>query len=328
MAATKKTRGLGKGLDALFGNVEVPLSESSSHADEWKTKNVDIETDANRPQVNETNVQMQSGSKENSSGGIAYIDINQIKPNSKQPRKVFDEEKLEELAASIREHGLIQPVILRKAERGYEIVAGERRWRACRIIGIKEIPCIVKELSDEENMLLAIIENMQREDLNPIEEAEGLKQMIDTYGLTQEEVSRSVGKSRSYIANSLRLLKLPENIAQYLSEGKLSAGHAKALAGVEDEKMQLWLAEEIIKKELSVRQLEKMIREGKPKGRKAAIAKAKSADVKKVEDDLKNALGTRVVLNQNKKGNKGKIEIEFYSKEELERLIELLKGLD
>lgn len=328
MAATKKTRGLGKGLDALFGNVEVPLSESSSHADEWKTKNVDIETDANRPQVNETNVQMQSGSKENSSGGIAYIDINQIKPNSKQPRKVFDEEKLEELAASIREHGLIQPVILRKAERGYEIVAGERRWRACRIIGIKEIPCIVKELSDEENMLLAIIENMQREDLNPIEEAEGLKQMIDTYGLTQEEVSRSVGKSRPYIANSLRLLKLPENIAQYLSEGKLSAGHAKALAGVEDEKMQLWLAEEIIKKELSVRQLEKMIREGKPKGRKAAIAKAKSADVKKVEDDLKNALGTRVVLNQNKKGNKGKIEIEFYSKEELERLIELLKRLD
>lgn len=328
MAATKKTRGLGKGLDALFGNVEVPLSESSSHADEWKTKNVDIETDANRPQVNETNVQMQSGSKENSSGGIAYIDINQIKPNSKQPRKVFDEEKLEELAASIREHGLIQPVILRKAERGYEIVAGERRWRACRIIGIKEIPCIVKELSDEENMLLAIIENMQREDLNPIEEAEGLKQMIDTYGLTQEEVSRSVGKSRPYIANSLRLLKLPENIAQYLSEGKLSAGHAKALAGVEDEKMQLWLAEEIIKKELSVRQLEKMIREGKPKGRKAAIAKAKSADVKKVEDDLKNALGTRVVLNQNKKGNKGKIEIEFYSKEELERLIELLKRLN
>lgn len=328
MAATKKTRGLGKGLDALFGNVEVPLSESSSHADEWKTKNVDIETDTNRPQVNETNVQMQSGSKENSSGGIAYIDINQIKPNSKQPRKVFDEEKLEELAASIREHGLIQPVILRKAERGYEIVAGERRWRACRIIGIKEIPCIVKELSDEENMLLAIIENMQREDLNPIEEAEGLKQMIDTYGLTQEEVSRSVGKSRPYIANSLRLLKLSEDIAQYLSEGKLSAGHAKALAGVEDEKMQLWLAEEIIKKELSVRQLEKMIREGKPKGRKAAIAKAKSADVKKVEDDLKNALGTRVVLNQNKKGNKGKIEIEFYSKEELERLIELLKRLD
>lgn len=328
MAATKKTRGLGKGLDALFGNVEVPLSESSSHADEWKTKNVDIETDVNRPQVNETNVQMQNGSKENSSDGIAYIDINQIKPNSKQPRKVFDEEKLEELAASIREHGLIQPVILRKAERGYEIVTGERRWRACRIIGIKEIPCIVKELSDEENMLLAIIENMQREDLNPIEEAEGLKQMIDTYGLTQEEVSRSVGKSRPYIANSLRLLKLPENIAQYLSEGKLSAGHAKALAGVEDEKMQLWLAEEIIKKELSVRQLEKMIREGKPKGRKAAIAKAKSADVKKVEDDLKNALGTRVVLNQNKKGNKGKIEIEFYSKEELERLIELLKRLN
>lgn len=328
MATAKKTRGLGKGLDALFGNVEVPLSGSSDRAEEWKAKNPDVKMNADSLQVNETSIQIQEDEKNSGSGGIAYIDINQIKPNAKQPRKVFDEEKLEELAESIREHGLIQPVILRKAENGYEIVAGERRWRACRIIGIKEIPCIVKELSDEENMLLAIIENMQREDLNPIEEAEGLKQMIDTYGLTQEEVSRSVGKSRPYIANSLRLLKLPDKIVQHLSEGQLSAGHAKALAGVEDEMKQLRLAEDIIKKGLSVRQLEKMIREDKPKGRKTAITKAKNADVKRVEDDLKNALGTRVNLNQNKKGNKGKIEIEFYSKEELERLIELLKTLN
>lgn len=328
MATAKKARGLGKGLDALFGNVEVSLPEAVDHSDDRKAKNPDMSLNAENWQVNETNIQMQESGKKNISGEIEYIDINQIKPNSKQPRKIFDEEKLEELAASIKEHGLIQPVVLRKAERGYEIVAGERRWRACRIIGIKEIPCIVKELSDEENMLLAIIENMQREDLNPIEEAEGLKQMIDTYGLTQEEVSRSVGKSRPYIANSLRLLKLPEDIMRYLSEGQLSAGHAKALAGVDDEKMQLWFAEEIIKKGLSVRQLEKMIREGKPKRRVSAIAKGKDADVKKVEDDLKNALGTKVVLNQNKKGNKGKIEIEFYSKEELERLIELLKKLN
>lgn len=328
MATAKKARGLGKGLDALFGNVEVSLPEAVDHSDDRKAKNPDMGLNAENWQVNETNIQMQESGKKNISGEIEYIDINQIKPNSKQPRKIFDEEKLEELAASIKEHGLIQPVVLRKAERGYEIVAGERRWRACRIIGIKEIPCIVKELSDEENMLLAIIENMQREDLNPIEEAEGLKQMIDTYGLTQEEVSRSVGKSRPYIANSLRLLKLPEDIMRYLSEGQLSAGHAKALAGVDDEKMQLWFAEEIIKKGLSVRQLEKMIREGKPKRRVSAIAKGKDADVKKVEDDLKNALGTKVVLNQNKKGNKGKIEIEFYSKEELERLIELLKKLN
>lgn len=328
MATAKKARGLGKGLDALFGNVEVSLPEAVDHSDDRKAKNPDMSLNAENWQVNETNIQMQESGKKNISGEIEYIDINQIRPNSKQPRKIFDEEKLEELAASIKEHGLIQPVVLRKAERGYEIVAGERRWRACRIIGIKEIPCIVKELSDEENMLLAIIENMQREDLNPIEEAEGLKQMIDTYGLTQEEVSRSVGKSRPYIANSLRLLKLPEDIMRYLSEGQLSAGHAKALAGVDDEKMQLWFAEEIIKKGLSVRQLEKMIREGKPKRRVSAIAKGKDADVKKVEDDLKNALGTKVVLNQNKKGNKGKIEIEFYSKEELERLIELLKKLN
>lgn len=327
MAAPRKTRGLGKGLDALFGDVEVSLQKPADYQADERSDNGTMQVREADRQSENRGSQPQNAEQTAVPGGIEYIDINQIKPNSNQPRKVFDEEKLEELAASIKEHGLIQPVILRKAGKGYEIVAGERRWRASRIIGIKEIPCIVKELSDEENMLLAIIENMQREDLNPIEEAEGLKQMIDTYGLTQEEVSKSVGKSRPYIANSLRLLKLPEGIIQYLSEGQLSAGHAKVLAGVEDEKRQLQFAEETVKKGISVRQLEKMIREDKPKGRGKTASKGKDADVKKVEDDLKDALGTRVTLNQNKKGNKGKIEIEFYSREELERLIELLKKL-
>ena len=258
-------------------------------------------------------------------GGIAYININDIKPNSNQPRKTFDEEKLEDLAASIEEHGLIQPIVLRKSGKGYEIVAGERRWRAARKIGIKEVPCIVKELTDEENMLLAIIENMQREDLNPIEEAEGLRQMIDTYGLTQEQVSKSVGKSRPYIANCLRLLKLPATIVGYVADGELSAGHAKVIAGVEEEAKQVSLAEDTIKHAWSVRQLEKIIREEKPAARPAKKAAVKNANVKRVEEDLKEALGTKVTLNQ--KGNKGKIEIEFYSKEELERLIEMLKSV-
>ena len=258
-------------------------------------------------------------------GGIEYIDINNIKPNSNQPRKTFDEDKLAELAASIEEHGLIQPVVLRKADKGFEIVAGERRWRAARKIGIKEIPCIVKELTDEENMLLAIIENMQREDLNPIEEAEGIRQMIDTYGLTQEEVSKSVGKSRPYIANSLRLLRLPEAVRKYVEDGSLSTGHAKAIAAVSDEKKQVELAETAIKNGLSVRQLEKLAQQDKNGVRAKSRVKTKSADVKRVEEDLKNALGTRVTLNQ--KGKKGKIEIEFYSKDELERLIELLKSI-
>ena len=311
MAAPKKSRGLGKGLDALFGDAEVTLERTPA-------------------KVSEKNVAMEAGEKAEPKadpvvGGITYIDINDIKPNSNQPRKTFDEEKLEELAASIAEHGLIQPVVLRKAGKGYEIVAGERRWRAARKVGIKELPCIVKDLTDEENMLLAIIENMQREDLNPIEEAEGIKQMIDTYGLTQEQVSKSVGKSRPYIANCLRLLKLPEMIVGYLAEGELSTGHAKAIAGVEDEDRQIELAKDAVKNGWSVRQLEKMAREEKPAAKKPRKAAAKNANVKRVEEDLKEALGTKVTLNQ--KGNKGKIEIEFYSKEELERLIEMLKNV-
>lgn len=304
MAAPKKTRGLGKGLDALFGDAEVTIEK----------KPAKVET--------ATKAAPEKDKQEPAEGGIAYIDINDIKPNSNQPRKTFDEEKLDELAASISEHGLIQPVVLRKAGKGYEIVAGERRWRAARKAGIKELPCIVKELTDEENMLLAIIENMQREDLNPIEEAEGLRQMIDTYGLTQEQVSKSVGKSRPYIANCLRLLKLPKDVIDYVSAGELSAGHAKAIAGVDDEEKQVKLAKDVVKQGLSVRQLEKLIKEEKPAARPAKKSKAKNANVKRVEDDLKEALGTKVTLNQ--KGNKGKIEIEFYSKEELERLIEML----
>lgn len=312
MAASKKTRGLGKGLDALFGDAEVTLQSRA----EKNSKNEDEKTEDPKQKVDKN---------ERTGGGIDYIDINDIKPNSNQPRKTFDEDKLNELAASIEEHGLIQPLVLRKAEKGYEIVAGERRWRAARKIGIREIPCIVRELTDEENMLLAIIENMQREDLNPIEEAEGIRQMIDTYGLTQEEVSKSVGKSRPYIANSLRLLRLPETVRKYIEDGSLSTGHAKAIAAVSDEKKQIELAEVAIRDGLSVRQLEKLAQQDKSGVKTRSRVKQKTADVKRVEEDLKNALGTKVTLNQ--KGKKGKIEIEFYSKDELERLIELLKKL-
>ncbi|MDY2681006.1 MAG: ParB/RepB/Spo0J family partition protein [Lentihominibacter sp.] len=312
MAASKKTRGLGKGLDALFGDAEVTLQSRA----EKNSKNEDEKTEDPKQKVDKN---------ERTGGGIDYIDINDIKPNSNQPRKTFDEDKLNELAASIEEHGLIQPLVLRKAEKGYEIVAGERRWRAARKIGIREIPCIVRELTDEENMLLAIIENMQREDLNPIEEAEGIRQMIETYGLTQEEVSKSVGKSRPYIANSLRLLRLPETVRKYVEDGSLSTGHAKAIAAVSDEKKQIELAEVAIRDGLSVRQLEKLAQQDKSGVKTRSRVKQKTADVKRVEEDLKNALGTKVTLNQ--KGKKGKIEIEFYSKDELERLIELLKKL-
>ncbi len=311
MAAPKKAKGLGKGLDALFGDVEVTPVKSADKKESSKPAKAD--TTAKK-----------SDETEASQGGVLYIDINDIKPNTGQPRKHFDEEKLEELASSIQQHGLIQPIVLRKLKTGYEIVAGERRWRACRIVGLKEVPCIVKELTDEENMLLAIIENMQREDLNPIEEAEGLKQMIDTYGLTQEQVSYSVGKSRPYITNSLRLLKLPEEVRTLTASGEISVGHAKALAAVKDRDKQITLAKKTAKDGLSVRQIELMAKETKAPARKAPKVK-KSADEKKIEEDMKNALGTKV--NLNRKGKKGKIEIEFYSDEELERLIELITSL-
>lgn len=296
--AGAKNKGLGKGLEALFSNSEINMNEFSPESAEETEKQ-----------------------------GISFIDINDIKPNEKQPRKNFDEEKLEELASSIREHGLIQPVILRQASKGYEIVAGERRWRACRKAGFKEIPAIIKELTDEQNMLITIIENMQREDLDPIEEAEGLNQMITSFGMTQEEVSKSVGKSRPYITNALRLLKLPEIVRDFLSEGKLSAGHARAIAGISDEEKQIEIARYAVEQEISVREIEKLIKEGGLQKKKSSRRKIeKSADVRQVEEDLKQIMGTKVNLSQ--KGKKGRIEIEYYSREELERLIELLKTLN
>lgn len=296
MAAPKK-KGLGKGLDALFSSSEI------------NTQEIKI-----------------SNTEENTEKGISYININDIKPNKDQPRKTFDEEKIGELAESIKEHGLIQPVVLRKSGKGYEIVAGERRWRACRKAGLKEIPCIIKELTDEENMLIAIIENMQREDLNPIEEAEGISQMVTVFGMTQEQVSKSVGKSRPYITNVLRLLKLPQEVQAMVSDGQLSAGHARALAGLSSKKKQIELAEKIAAEGLSVRETEKLLKEESTPAKRPAKRKAeKNADVKRVEEDLKTVLGTKVNLAMN--GKKGKIEIEYYSREELERLIELLKTL-
>lgn len=294
MAAKKG--GLGRGLDALFENVSIEEPEKKSRS---KAK------------------------EEPSEGGVLYVDINDIKPNANQPRKNFDEGKLEELADSIKQHGIIQPIVLRKAAKGYEIVAGERRYRASRKAGLKKVPCVVRDLTDEQNMLIAIIENMQREDLNPIEEAEGLNQMIQTYGLTQDQVSKSVGKSRPYISNAVRLLKLPEKIQVMTKDGMLSAGHSRAIAGIEDKELQVKVAEKAVADGMSVRELEKYISNlGSEKEKKPA--KPKNADLVRVEEELKEALGTKVSISKSPK--KGKIQIEYYSREELERLIELLKN--
>lgn len=303
MAASKKG-GLGRGLDALFADA-VPVSNPAND------ENNQVNTIKNEKQ---------------SEDSVQYINIHDIMPNANQPRKTFSEEKIEELSKSIKEHGIIQPIVVRRRGDNYEIVAGERRWRAARKAELSKVPCLIRELSDEQNMLIAIIENMQREDLNPVEEAEGLNQMIVTFGMTQEQISKSVGKSRPYIANSLRLLKLPEYIKDEMAEGRLSAAHGRTLVTVEDEDVRKDLCARIIKEGLSVRETEKLVSEqGKSKKRRPA-AKTKNPDVARVEEELKETLGTRVTINQN--GKKGKIEIEFFSREELDRLIELLKTLN
>ena len=290
MAAKKK--GLGKGLESLLMSTDISVDDT----------------------VDDENIE-----------GLSRLDIDDIKPNENQPRKTFDPEKIEDLANSIKEHGVIQPLVVRKVETGYEIVAGERRWRAARQAGLKEIPCIVRELSDEQNMLFAIIENMQREDLNPIEEAEGLERMITNFGMTQSEISKSVGKSRPYITNSLRLLKLPNEIKDMMVDGKLTTGHGRALITIEDEDKAIEIAKKVAKEGLSVRKIEELANEKKKKRGKPAKRAPKSPDVLLVERELKDVLGTKVNLNMT--GNKGVIEIECYSKDEANRIIEMLKTL-
>ena len=254
---------------------------------------------------------------------VNYVDINDIRPNRNQPRKNFDEEAIAELATSIQEHGIIQPLIVRKADNGYELVAGERRWRAARKADLEKVPCIIREFSDEENALIAIIENMQREDLNPIEEAEGLERMMKEYGLTQEEVSKSVSKSRPYITNSLRLLKLPEDIRNKVSDGTISAGHARAILGVKSKAGQEELCRKIEKDGLSVRDAEKLAKAGtKPKKKRARSRK--DPDILAVEERLKEIYGTKVSITTN--GRKGAVEFAYYGREDLNRLIEALEA--
>ena len=294
--AIPKGRGLGKGLEALFNEVEINMHETDNPTESHE--------------------------------GILFLDLNDIKPNSKQPRKNFPDEKIDELARSIETHGIIQPIMVRPSGEGYEIVAGERRWRAARRASLKQIPCIIRELSEEQNMLVAIIENMQREDLNPMEEAEALNQMITSYGLTQEEVSKSVGKSRPYITNALRLLKLPAEIRDMVVEGNLSNGHARTIAGIKDLKSQLHLARRVVKDGLSVRETEALANkenEGSNNKPVKAKARAKNREITVMEEELKTALGTKVAINHGTR--RGKIEIEYYSRDELERLLEMLLSL-
>lgn len=245
--------------------------------------------------------------------------VNDIIPNKEQPRKTFDEAALQELADSIKQHGVLQPLLVRPLTTGgYQLVAGERRWRASRLAELKEVPVIIKELSDTEAMEIAIIENLQREDLNPIEEAEGLQALIDKCGFTQEEVATSVGKSRPAITNALRLLRLPEEVRQMTKDGDISAGHARALLAFDNEPMMLECAKQIVDKKLTVRDVEKMAKRPKTSKIKASSGKARDSFYDEVELALSDALSTKVKVYNGR--NKGTLEIEFYTLDDLKNI--------
>ncbi|KYO67237.1 ParB/RepB/Spo0J family partition protein [Thermovenabulum gondwanense] len=266
-------------------------------------------------------IPLDEGKEEN----LIEIDVDKIYSRENQPRKNFDEEKLIELAESIKTHGIIQPIILKKTERGYEIVAGERRWRAAKIAGLKKIPAVVKELTREEIMEVALIENIQREDLNPIEEAEAYRTLIEQCGLTQEELAKKLGKSRPFIANTLRLLNLDDEIKSMMIKGEISSGHARALLALEDSEERMSLAKKILKEGLSVRETEEFIKKARENRTKENFNKDRGKEGNRfndVEEILRSALGTKVKIKGS--GDRGKIEIEFYSKEDLERIIELI----
>ncbi|NOY65072.1 MAG: ParB/RepB/Spo0J family partition protein [Nitrospirae bacterium] len=255
--------------------------------------------------------------------GHQEIDIGLIEPNPDQPRKVFNEDALEELAASISEKGVLQPVILRRADGGrYFLVAGERRWRAAKMAGLKKIPAIIKETSSQEALEIALIENIQRDDLNPIETAEAFNRLIEEYHYTQEDLAKRVGKDRATVSNFLRLLKLPPEIKGFVSQGRLSMGHAKALLSIPIRSGQIEAARVVIKKGLSVRETEALCKRILESKKKQKTKKQKDPNIQALEDKLKQSLGTKVEIKH--KGKRGRIEIEYYSLDELDRLLERL----
>lgn len=259
------------------------------------------------------------------SSKIVELKIIDVEPNKEQPRKEFDKEKLDELANSISEHGVIQPIIVVKKGKTYQIVAGERRWRASKQAGLKKIPALIRDYDELKVMEVALIENLQREDLNPVEEALGYKSLMDSFALTQDKISERVGKSRSAVANSLRLLNLPEEVLKLLEAGKISTGHAKVILSVSSEKEQLQIAEIIVEKKLSVRETEALIKnKSKTKRNVSKSSEEFKMAVKNMENNFSKYFGTKVKIKET--NGKGKIEISYYSRDEFERIAEMLKN--
>lgn len=288
-------RGLGKGLDSLI----------PSNVMEQPAKPVAVSTE--------------NGKQED---GIMTVKITMVEPNREQPRKTFDEDSLQELADSIKQFGLLQPILVQDKKTYYEIIAGERRWRAAKIAGLKEVPVIVRELSDQEIVEISLIENIQREDLNPIEEAQAYKRLLTEFNLKQDEVAERVSKSRTAVTNSMRLLKLCDKVQKMIVDGMISTGHARALIGIEDTEEQYLIAQKIFDEKLSVREVEKLVKAlNKPPKQKKPENKTLEAIYNEISNKLKQSLSTKVTISAKENGS-GKIEIEFYNHEDLDRLIE------
>ena len=254
---------------------------------------------------------------------IDLIDINRIKPNSKQPRKNFDEGKISNLAKSIKDNGIIQPLVLKESGNDYEIIAGERRWRAAKLAGIKSIPAVIMEFTDQKVLEVSLIENIQREDLNPIEEALAFRRLIKEFSITQEEVSKVIGRSRTAITNTMRLLNLDKRVQQYLIEGVISEGHGRALLSLDNNDTQYEMAIRVIDNKLSVRETERLVRDILNPKVKESANEEENIYIKELQSRISEHFGTKVSI-KTKKDNRGKIEIEYYSPEELDRILELL----
>lgn len=293
------SRGLGKGLDAL---IPVGINEKKAKAGN----------------INEENAERKEGEK--------LVNITKVEPNREQPRKNFDEDALDELAESIKQFGLLQPILVQDKSTYYEIIAGERRWRAAKKAGLKEIPVIIKKLTEQEIVEISLIENIQREDLNPIEEAQAYKRLLTEFNLKQDEVAERVSKSRTAVTNSMRLLKLCDDVQKMVIDNMISTGHARALISIEDEKQQYEIAKKIYEEKLNVRDVEKLVKNlNKPVKIKKTIITDESLEAvyQDIEENLKQKLSTKVSITS--KGNgAGKIEIEFYSHDDLEKIMELL----
>lgn len=310
-----KRTGLGKGLGAIFGD---EVMESA--AEEQEAKHQAKSKKAQEPEKKE---------EDSDIGKELMVKVTSIEPNREQPRKDFNEEAMGELAESMKVYGVLQPLLVQKKGDYYEIIAGERRWRAAKLAGLKEVPVVIREYTKQQTMEIALIENVQREDLNAIEEAKAYQRLIQEFELKQEEIAARVGKSRVTITNSMRLLKLDERVQEMLIQNQITGGHARALLTVEDGELQYKLADKIIAENLSVREIEKIVK---------SLSKKKNPKEKNVEDEslalifrdleerMKSAMGTKVSINRKDK-NKGRVEIEYYSESELERIVELIESI-